>query len=72
MSEPQIIQVISEVRAHAANGVSAVSELGTPEEYASSFPKSKRRTRGARVVIASAMIDRIVHHADEISFKGVS
>lgn len=56
MSEPQIIEVISEVRAHAANGVSAVSEFGTPEEYAASFPKTKRHTRGARIVIAAVII----------------
>ena len=56
MSESQIIEVISEVRAHAANGVSAESEFGTPEEYASSFPKSKRRTRGVRVVTAAVII----------------
>ena len=56
MSESQIIEVISEVRAHAANGVSAETEFGTPEEYASSFPKSKRRTRGVRVVTAAVII----------------
>ena len=56
MSESQIIEVISEVRAHAANGVSAESEFGTPEEYALSFPKSKRRTRGVRVVTAAVII----------------
>lgn len=56
LSEPQIAEVISEVRAHAANGVSAVSEFGTPEEYASSFPKTKRHTRGARVVMAAGIM----------------
>lgn len=56
MSESQIIEVISEVRAHAANGVSAESEFGKPEEYASTFPKSKRRTRGVRVITAAVII----------------
>lgn len=56
MSESQIIEVINEVRAHAANGASAETEFGTPEEYASSFPKSKKRTRGVRVVTAAVII----------------
>lgn len=56
MSESQIVEVISEVRAHAANGVSAESEFGSPEEYASSFPKGKRRTRGARVIAMAVIV----------------
>ena len=56
MSESQIIEVIREVRAHTTDDVSAESEFGTPEEYASSFPKSKRRTRGVRVITAAAII----------------
>ena len=56
MSESQIIEVISEVRAHTTDDVSAESEFGTPEEYASSFPKSKRRTRGVRVLTAAVII----------------
>ncbi|WP_158253234.1 hypothetical protein [Cryobacterium sp. N19] len=48
MSEFQIVEVISGVRAHAANGVSAESEFGSPEEYTSSFPKGN----GAHVGLA--------------------
>ena len=56
MSESQIIEVISEVRAHTTDDVSAESQFGTPGEYASSFPKSKRRTQGVRVVTATVII----------------
>ncbi|WP_104169319.1 hypothetical protein [Cryobacterium sp. M23] len=55
--ESQIAEVLEEVRAHASTtGTSAESEFGTPEEYASSFPKVKRRTRGSRVVIAAVIL----------------
>lgn len=40
LSEPEISEVLDEVRAHQASaGTSAETEFGTAEEYAKQFPK---------------------------------
>lgn len=47
LSEPEIAEVLDEVRAHAAAaGTAAEAEFGTAEDYAKQFPKKKRWTRG--------------------------
>ena len=47
LPEPEIAEVLDEVRAHeAATGTAAEAEFGTAKEYAKQFPKQKSRTRG--------------------------
>jgi hypothetical protein len=47
LPEPEIAEVLDEVRAHeAATGTAADAEFGTAKEYAKQFPKQKSRTRG--------------------------
>ncbi|MDQ0821517.1 hypothetical protein QFZ79_003893 [Arthrobacter sp. V4I6] len=47
LPEPEIAEVLDEVRAHeAATGTAAEAEFGAAEEYAMQFPKQKSRTRG--------------------------
>lgn len=55
LSEPEIADVLHEVRAHeAASGTPAEAEFGAAEEYAKQFPKKKRRTRGHTVTVIGA------------------
>lgn len=57
LSEPEITEVLSDVRAHeAAAGTSAVAEFGTAEEYAKQFPKKKRRTPGRTITTVGAAL----------------
>ncbi|MET3923130.1 hypothetical protein [Arthrobacter sp. UYEF20] len=57
MSEPEIAEVLDEVRAHeAAAGHPGDTEFGTAEDYAKQFPKKKRRTRGATIVIIGGVL----------------
>lgn len=52
LSEPEIADVLDEVRAHgAATGTAADATFGTAEEYAKQFPKKKRRTRGSIITM---------------------
>lgn len=47
LSEPEIAEVIHDVRAHeASTETPPATEFGTAAEYAKQFPKKKRRTRG--------------------------
>lgn len=53
LSEPEIADVLDEVRAHeAAAGSTPEAEFGTAGEYAKLFPKKKRRTRGSIITMA--------------------
>lgn len=57
LSEPEIAEVIDEVRAHQATaGTSAVAEFGTAEDYAKQFPKMKRRSRGQTIVTIGTVL----------------
>jgi sterol desaturase/sphingolipid hydroxylase (fatty acid hydroxylase superfamily) len=57
LSEPEIAEVLDEVRAHeAATGTPAEAEFGTAEEYAKQFPKKKRRTRGSTITMIGAAL----------------
>lgn len=57
LSEPEISEVIDEVRAHeAATGTPAEDEFGTAEEYAKQFPRKKRRTRGHTIMTIGAVL----------------
>jgi hypothetical protein len=57
LSEPEIAEVIDEVRAHRATaGTPAESEFGTSEEYAKRFPKMKRRSRGQTIVTIGTVL----------------
>ena len=57
LSEPEIAEVIDEVRAHgAAAGTPAVAEFGTAEEYAKQFPKRNRRTRGRTITMIGTAV----------------
>jgi len=57
IAEQQIEEAVHEVHTHtAATGVTPESEFGTPEEYAKTFEKGTRRTRGVRVVIVAAVL----------------
>lgn len=57
MSEPEIAEVLDEMRAHeAATGSPAEAEFGTAEEYAKQFPKKKRRTRGGTIVMIGLLV----------------
>ena len=57
VSEARIAEAVREVQAHTLSaGTSPEAEFGTPEEYASTFPATKRRTRGARVVVAATIL----------------
>jgi hypothetical protein len=50
LSEPEISEVLHEVRAHqAAARTPAATEFGTAEEYAKQFPKKKRQTLGRTI-----------------------
>jgi hypothetical protein len=54
LTEDQIIDALSEVKAHTLNtGALPESEFGTAEEYALTFPKTKRRTRSSWIVIGA-------------------
>ncbi len=55
LSEPEIADVIDEMRGHQASaGTPAEAEFGTAEEYAQQFPKKKRRTRGHTITMIGA------------------
>ncbi|MFF2246564.1 hypothetical protein ACFVTM_20605 [Arthrobacter sp. NPDC058130] len=57
LSEPEITEVIDEVRAHeAAAGPPAEAEFGSAEDYAKQFPKKKRRTRGTSITMIGTAI----------------
>lgn len=57
LSEPEISEVLHEVRAHKASaGTSAATEFGTAEEYAKQFPKKKRQTLGRAVTSLGAAL----------------
>jgi uncharacterized integral membrane protein len=57
LSEPEIAEVLDEVRAHEATaGNLADAEFGTAEDYAKQFPRKKRRTRGRAIVIIGAVL----------------
>ena len=57
LPEAEIADVIDEVRAHeAAAGTPAEADFGTAEEYASQFPKKKRRTRGRTITTIGAAV----------------
>ena len=57
LSEPEIAEVLDQVRAHeAATGTPAEEEFGTAEEYAKQFPKQKRRTRGKIITAVSTAL----------------
>jgi hypothetical protein len=57
LSEPEIAEVLDEVRAHeAATRTPAEAEFGTAEEYAKQFPKKKRRTRGSTITMIGAAL----------------
>ncbi|MCP9000387.1 hypothetical protein NFC73_11700 [Pseudarthrobacter sp. RMG13] len=52
LSEPEIADVLDDVRAHgAATGTAAEATFGTAEEYAKQFAKKKRRTRGSIITM---------------------
>ncbi|BCW65984.1 hypothetical protein NicSoilB4_07470 [Arthrobacter sp. NicSoilB4] len=47
LAEPEIAEVIDEMRSHqATTATPAEAEFGPAEEYAKQFPKMKRRSRG--------------------------
>ena len=57
LPEPEIAEVLDEVRAHeAATGMAAEAEFGTAEEYAKQFPKQKSRTRGKTITAISTAL----------------
>ena len=57
VTEQQIAEAIDEVAAHTmSTGTPPELEFGTPEEYAASFPKARRKSRGVRVVMVAAVL----------------
>lgn len=57
LSEPEIAEVIDELRAHQATaGTPAEAEFGTAEQYAKQFPKMKRRSRGQIIVTVGTIL----------------
>ena len=57
LCEAEIAEAVDEVRAHeAAAGTPAEAEFGTAEEYATQFPKKKRRTRGRTITTIGATL----------------
>ncbi|MGO4193659.1 hypothetical protein AB4Y67_18585 [Arthrobacter sp. YAF17] len=57
LAEPEIAEVIGEVRAHqVAAGTPAEAEFGTAAEYAKQFPKMKRRSRGQTIVTIGTVL----------------
>ena len=57
LAEPEIAEVIYEVRAHqVAAGAPAEAEFGTAGEYAKQFPKMKRRSRGQTIVTIGTVL----------------
>lgn len=57
LSEARIAEAVREVQAHTLSaGTSPEDEFGTAEEYASTFPATKRRTRGARVAAGATIL----------------
>jgi hypothetical protein len=49
--EQEIAEILRELRAHGVAPGELENEFGTPEEYASGFEKSKRKTLGSRVTV---------------------
>lgn len=57
LTEPEIADVLDEVRAHeAAAGNPTIAEFGTTEDYAKQFPKKKRQTRGRAIVTIAGVL----------------
>lgn len=57
LSEPEVAEVIDELRAHQANAATpAEAEFGTAEQYAKQFPKMKRRSRGQIIVTVGTIL----------------
>jgi sterol desaturase/sphingolipid hydroxylase (fatty acid hydroxylase superfamily) len=57
LSEPEVAEVIDELRAHQATaGTPAEAEFGTAEQYAKQFPKMKRRSRGQIIVTVGTIL----------------
>jgi hypothetical protein len=54
LPEDQIMDALSEVKAHTlSTGAPPESEFGTAEEYALTFPKTKRPTRGRGIMVSA-------------------
>jgi len=53
--EQEIGEILRELRAHGVAPSELTNEFGTPEEYASGFEKSKRKTLGSRVTVWAAI-----------------
>ncbi|HSO15896.1 MAG TPA: hypothetical protein VLS95_08075 [Arthrobacter sp.] len=57
LSEPEVAEVIDELRAHQATAATpAEAEFGTAEQYAKQFPKMKRRSRGQIIVTVGTIL----------------
>ncbi|MCY7290353.1 MAG: hypothetical protein LH624_19440 [Cryobacterium sp.] len=54
LTENRMVDALSEVKAHTlSTGALPESEFGTAEEYALTFPKTKRPTRGRWIVVSA-------------------
>jgi len=54
LPEDQIMDALSEVKAHTlSTGAPPESEFGAAEEYALTFPKTKRPTRGRGIMVSA-------------------
>lgn len=57
LSEEEVSETLSEVRAHeASTGTTAEDEFGPAREYAKQFPKTKQRSRGAIIATVGAAL----------------